>query len=368
MSLSKIKNYSKKVWKSEFSPIGKGGIYLSNFFVDKSILKDHKIDKNFFNFSNEFPLQYVFPDTKSLEEKIQKFHEKEGYEKEKFKIFTADGSTPLLSTLIVFAKALGFNQIHSVFPIYFNIHKICDSLNISIVPVNDRLTHEGNFKLTLPKKKSILLLTDPIWCIGRKQSGGLYEILAKWQSRTKSIIIIDSSFDYTNFKQKNSEKNFIKLNLSNTIRLVSPTKSLGILGSRFAYLIVPKEYSNEINILTCSVIGPTSRYGEDLRIKLFDYFYTQIKNKTPLVNLAKERFEKLRKLLDNKKIKYISPNCCSYILAEIIPYLKKNKKIKKYSYLNHWSIDIPIDEYKNYIKINLLMQEENFQELLNDLK
>jgi len=369
MSLFNLKNYSKRVWKSEFFPLGKGKIYLSNFFVDKDILKYHQIDEAFFNFPSKFPLQYVFPDTRNLEEKIKKFHEKEGYEKEKFKVFVADGSTPLLSALIFFAKSLGFNQISSIFPLYFNIHKLCDSLNISIVPVNDCLTYEGDFKLLLPKKKSILLLTDPIWCVGRRQSEKTYDLLAKWQNKTKSLIIIDSSFDYTCFDSiKGERKNFQRLNPTNTIRLISPTKSLGILGTRFSYLLVPKKYSDEINILTCSSIGPTSEYAEALREKLFDYFLLKIKNKTPLASFSEERYKKIKPLLDAKGIKYVPPTCCSYLFAELVPYLQKNGKLEKYSYLDFWSVDIPLTEYQNYIKINLLMKGENFKELLRDLE
>ncbi len=370
MPLSKIKNYSKKVWKSEFFCDGKfDKIYLSDYHVDKKFLKYHKIDKTFFHLKNKFPLQYVFPYIKNLEKSIKLFHINEGMFKKTndFDIIVADGSTPLLSALVTFISSLGFSKIYSIFPIYYSIHKICDSFNIPIIPVNNDLTHTENFSLKLPSEKSVLFLTDPLWCIGRNQNNKLYKILREWQKKTKSIIIIDSSYDYCSYENENETKFFTNLDSSNTIRLVSPTKSLGIHGVRFSYLIIPDQFGQELYYVTCSSIGSTSQYMQSLRYKLYKYFLKNIK-KTPISKFSKERFLILKKYLDKNKIDYISPTCCSYVLIKIIPFLKKKNLLNKYCFLNNWAIDLPLSKYKDYVKYNLVTSEENFKMFLNDLK
>lgn len=365
MSPSKIKNnYSEKVWKKELVRSKKKNIlYLSDFFIDSEINKYSNLNKHTFKIREEIPRQYIFPDTSELISMIKKFHIAQGLPKSSFKVFETEGSTPMITTIILFARELGFKKIYSISPLYFNIHRICNALDMKIIPCNNDLTYEEGYSLKLPEKKSFLFITDPIWAIGRHHSKSLLEKLRKWQDKTKSLIFVDSSFDYTDWPGTQNS-NLIKiLNKCYTFRLICPTKVLGLHGVRFSYLLCPNKYFDELNTLSYSSIGPTGYFYKNLRKKIFK---KMISSKTsPIATLASKRYNLIKKVLIEKDIPFIIPNCGVYLFAKIVPSIRKNKY---YFWLHQIGVDIPFKKYSKYTKINLVMKRSKFNKLLNDLK
>lgn len=367
MSLSKLrKNYSRKVWKAELvKPKSKNSIYLSDYFIDSEINQYKFSNKLRFDFDFKIPRQYSFPDSSNLNSRISDFHIKRGLKKGSFKIFESEGSTPMIATMVLLARELGFKKIYSISPLYFSVHRICSSLDIEIIPCNNDLTHEEKYILKLPKKKSILFLTDPIWAIGRHHSNKLFIDLKRWQEKTNSLIFVDSSFDYTDWIKRDLELTQ-KLDPQKTFRLICPTKVLGLHGLRFSYLICPSKYAKRLNSLSFSSIGPTSYFYSSIRKKIFNEI--DLFKKSPMAKLAEKRFSKIRSVLIKKEISFINPTCGVYLFAKIRHLLEKKDSLNKYSCIAPIGVDIPFKKYSGYTKINLLMRKLKFNKFLEDLE
>ncbi len=361
------KKYSEKVWRTEMEqPKNIKTTFLSDYYIDPRINKYDNLDKNFFKLKNETARQYFFTDSKELITLIKNFHISKGLPKGSFEIFESDGSTPMITTMILFARELGFKKIYSISPVYFNIHRICNSIGTEIVPCNNNLTHEEKYVLNLPRKKSFLFLTDPIWIIGRHHSKYLFIKLKEWQKKTKSLIFLDSSFDYTDWSNINKSNLTNMLDHNYTFRLYCPTKSTGLHGVRFAYLICPKKYYPNLNTLTFSTLGSTNYLCTGLKKRIFK---KMVNSKiSPMAAFAEERFNRLKKILEEKKIDFIHPECGVYLFAKIAPFFKNNKRLKDYSWLNQIGMDVPFEEYRGYSKINLVMRNSKFNKLLEDIK
>ncbi len=96
-----------------------GIVFLSEWFFDEKVHKYTGINKQFFDFPFEIPTQYYFPDSyQKLNKQIENFHkEKEEFYSEGLEILISEGSTPMISSLVIFAKANNFDKIYSVSPL-----------------------------------------------------------------------------------------------------------------------------------------------------------------------------------------------------------------------------------------------------------
>ena len=215
-----------------------GIVFLSEWFFDEEVHQYTKIQKDLFLSKEIIPTQYNFPDSnQELNSKIKEFHIKEGFECHDSEIFITEGSTPMIASIVIYAKALGFTRIYSVTPLYFTIFKVAELVNIPITPLNQRLTLL-DYHIDLPKEKSILFITDPIWSVGRHHPREIIKQLRHWQEETGSLIFVDGSFSYTDWFTKQKTEQAALLNPDLTFRLICPTKTLCLNGLRFSYLII----------------------------------------------------------------------------------------------------------------------------------
>lgn len=340
--------------------------FLSEWSFNKKINKYTGFDKKKFEVKPNIPVEYTFPDTnRRLNESIEKFHIKEGLPKNSFTVFISEGSTPMIAAMVLLAKKLGYDKIHSIFPLYFTIHKMCDSTNIDIIPCNNDFACFENIKLDLPKKKSFLFITDPVWSIGRHYSDKIFEELSKWQKRTGSMIFVDGSFSYMDWNTLTKKEPSIALDPNLTLRLVCPTKALCLHGLRFSYLLCPEEFSKEMARISISNTGSSCYFGHLQREILFNKMIED--NPNPIGLFASERYQMLKdKFLENN-IDHIVPNCGFFMFADLDNILKKKGKRDKYYWLNNAAIDVLNPKYKGYAKINLIARDKTIYSLIRDL-
>ncbi len=340
--------------------------FLSEWFFDKKIHKYASFDKNNFKIGPTIPLQYTFPDTnRKLNESIENFHIKEGLPRGSFTVFISEGSTPMIAAMVLFAKKIGFDKIHSLFPLYFTIHKMCDVVGINILPCNDDFPLSSNISLNLPKRKSFLFITDPIWSIGRHYSEEVFNRLAKWQKETGSIIFVDNSFSYMDWNTLIKREPSVALRPDLTFRLVCPTKSLCLHGLRFSYLLCPKKFSKEVARISIANTGSSCYFGHLQREMVFKKMIEKKPN--PIGLFASERYKVLKKVFSKNKIKHIVPNCGFFMFADLDFVLKKKKARHKYYWLNNEALDVLNPKYKGYAKINLIAREKIINSLIKDL-
>ncbi len=343
-----------------------GIIFLSEWFFDEKVHEYTGIEEDFFSFPFETPTQYYFPDSyQQLNKDIESFHkESEDYHEEGEEIFITEGSTPMIASLVIFAKSLGFDRIYSVSPLYFNIFKVAELVDIPISPVNSTLTHD-NSEINLPEKKVFLIITDPIWSIGRHQSKEVYEKLAEWQRRTESLIFVDGSFSYTDWYSKEKREPERVLDPSLTFRLICPTKALGLNGLRFSYLLCPEKFKKELSRITCSTIGSSSYFSHKSRPAMFA---KMIENEiNPIGAFSRDRFLQLKELFDRNNIDYIDPTCGFFMFAELEDFFKRKGVLDKYMWIPNKGLDIFDKKFSGYAKLNLIMREKSFLQLKEDL-
>ena len=117
-----------------------GIVFLSEWFFDEKIHKYTGLNNKAFEFDDTIPTQYKFPDSnQELNKAIKDFHIKEGFVCNNSEIFITEGSTPMIASMVIFAKAYGFEKIYSISPLYFNIFKVADLIDIPIIPIKPLL-------------------------------------------------------------------------------------------------------------------------------------------------------------------------------------------------------------------------------------
>jgi len=163
---------------------------------------------------------------------------------------TLDGVRPIAafcaasggaSILFAFSYWLARNEIKEIYyipPIYFTLLNGLRQFGIRARALTGYHSFEKEFQMSLPSKKTVLILADPVWYAGIPVPLEIINEVAAWQNKTGSLVFIDGSFQYMRWDQRVSEPT-AALDPRSTIRLVSPTKSLVVHGYRFAYTLLP---------------------------------------------------------------------------------------------------------------------------------
>ena len=160
-----------------------------NFFLDKhrelDLLIENSKNKTFISdwnchhpyykkYFNEFKLQkkqiYKYNYIRSQNELtvlISKFHYSNNEPKYLLnEIITSNGSTTIISAFFIWLVTQNINEVYYIPPIYFTFHFYSKTFNISLRPISKSHLFEKNSRLNLPNKKTILIITDPIWYCG----------------------------------------------------------------------------------------------------------------------------------------------------------------------------------------------------------
>lgn len=211
---------------------------------------------------------YYFSDHSELYEEVISFHhnKNEACLADMKPVF-GSGSTSLLTAYIFFLYEKGIRELYYVKPIYFTVKYFCNLLKIKVIPVSDYQAYEGGFSLELPNKKTVLLVSDPVWYLGKSISLELVSEIMLWQAKTGSMVMVDGSFQYSKWEDKGEHTSMLDPML--TFRLISPAKSLGIHDIRYAYMLLPsRHYGSYLQIVENSS-GATSidNYEQSLNIQ-----------------------------------------------------------------------------------------------------
>ncbi|GAA2678562.1 aminotransferase class I/II-fold pyridoxal phosphate-dependent enzyme [Actinoplanes palleronii] len=192
---------------------------------------------------------------------IQDFHANaDGIEIAPNSIYMTNGSSPLLLTIFLFAQAQGITEIFYVPPIYYSCYYFAQRLGIRLTPISTMPLH-GDADLRLPTERSTLLFCDPIWMAGTKVHEKHFDRIRDWQADTGSLVFVDGTFQYTQWDQPRAPEQTSRLLPDLTVRLVCPTKSLAVHGVRFAYLIYPERFKEDIRYPCSNITGSTSTIG-----------------------------------------------------------------------------------------------------------
>jgi aspartate/methionine/tyrosine aminotransferase len=203
------------------------------------------------------------------------------------------GAVSILFAFCAFLSKKGVKEVYFIPPIYYSMHIALKLFNIRARAVSGLQAFESSFSMNLPDKKTILILADPIWYVGLSVPESIVSEIREWQEKTQSLVFVDGSFQYMRWNEDVYEATS-KLDPERTFRLISPTKSLGVHGYRFAYSLLPAMLKSEFSNTYTNIYGSTAADNWAFAYEAT----TAMKNRTlttMLVRLAKERHKRLRR-------------------------------------------------------------------------
>lgn len=258
-------------------------------------------------------------------------------------IMAGPGSSSILVALSLWLLQQGHEEVFYVPPLYYTLHFFLKTLHIHLRPVTGKHMFEPDCALNLPKKKTVLLLSDPMWYAGKRVSLAMIEMIADWQRKTGSLVIIDGAFQYTQWGNTRQEFSS-RLDSDKTFRLISPTKSLAIPAFRFAYLLHPTQYHDNLLFLYESIVGGSTLFDVVFARRALKVLSGRTSNYS-LTNFLQSTYCQLskRRIFETK----ISPDCGYFIFAK--PRIKlDNSAVMTEEFFE-------LNGYPGYIRLNLMI-------------
>lgn len=169
-------------------------------------------------------------------------------------VVPSGGSSALITTLCTWLMLAGWSEVHYLPPVYYKFAFLFDRFGIEPRPVADAHAFEPGFALRLPPRRTVLVLTDPIWYAGRRVPADVLDGVRRWQERTGSLVVVDGSFQYMRWDGGRAERS-ARLHPDLTLRIVSPTKYLSLHGYRCAHLLAPASVRDELADLHLNLHG-----------------------------------------------------------------------------------------------------------------
>ena len=167
------------------------------------------------------------------------------------------GSSSFLASLLFHVQRLGHDEICYVPPVYYNAICWIRDLNFRVKRVARSAPITGKVELDLPRRRTCLWLSDPLWFAGVPMPQDVFDQVSTWQQATGSRVVVDGTFAYTEWAGSRAS-GASKLDPDLTYRLVCPTKALALHGFRFAYAIVPSAASVDFTELHGRMHGASS--------------------------------------------------------------------------------------------------------------
>lgn len=196
-------------------------------------------------------------DDEALAYSLKQLHLKRDGFQPKGLFCAAGGAVSILFTFCIYLHDQGIREVYYIPPLYYTLYFALKLFGIRSRAISGLHTREPNFSINLPNKKSVLILTDPVWYAGYAVPETVVETVREWQRRTESLIFIDGSFQYMRWDGEFREPTS-RLESSRTFRLISPTKQLGIHGYRFAYVLLPETIRTKFTTTYANIYGSTA--------------------------------------------------------------------------------------------------------------
>lgn len=287
---------------------------------------------------------YVFySDDKKLANLISLMHQK--FDKKDYdinEILPGDGSTPFIAAFCLWLFKNDIKEVYYVPPMYYTFYYFLELFRIKARPISGKQIYEENASLNLPDKNTLLIICDPIWYVGQTIKKTFIDQINTWQKQTKSYIFVDGSFQYMQWSGNRYEETSI-FDKEYTFRLICPTKFLALHGYRFAYLLLPRKFYEEILYLYANNIGSTNAYNPVFAKQAISIMLKKDYN-TKLTNFIKNKYDILIKHASITT--EIVPNCGYFIFAKVLTDMDKLHAMTQ-EYFEQ-------KEYPNYARINLL--------------
>jgi histidinol-phosphate/aromatic aminotransferase/cobyric acid decarboxylase-like protein len=258
-------------------------------------------------------------------------------------VFCGAGATALLVAFAAYLRNKNIREVYFLSPIYFSAHFAFRLFGIRVRRISKHHAFEVDFKMNLPRKEAVLIITDPIWYAGLPIPETVIDQVAHWQKEIGGIVFIDGSFQYMPWNGSVKERT-AHLDPSRTIRLVSPSKSLCVAGYRFAYIFIPfswrRDFSHIYTNIYASASVDTIAFGHEA---IGAMLARNITNK--LIDLVVSRHRDLR---SSHKIESTIEASCGYFVFEKLKFnLPSNYVRMGGEYFDQ-------TRYPGYTRINLL--------------
>lgn len=290
---------------------------------------------------------YVFlSDSAALTEPIRAFHlDRDGVDYPAERIYASNGSSPLLMAYFLRLRELGITAVWFVPPIYYTCYYFAESLGITLRRLDTAPLFDPQAQLDLPPSRTVLLLSDPIWIFGAPVHLTHLKAVAQWQRETGSEVFVDGTFQYTAWRAADNPEASAELDPAHTFRLVCPTKSTAVHGTRFAYLLLPPGMRESIRYPAANLTGASgSQAGVDA-LRLMEVLGSPRSNRDLCDHIAD-----VHRLLWEREVilaEAVEPSVSYYTFARI-----DRRILDRCLLMDQRFFDLT--DYDGYVRVNLL--------------
>jgi len=322
----------------------KGRLFISDFNGIHPYLDDYLGDLAKFTPTKlgEISRYAAIDEDLELRYKIGQLHDRlDGVTYDAEHIVPSGGSSSLIGSICTWLMLSGCTKIYYFPPVYYKFAFWFKKYGIEPIQVSESHAFQSDFSMRLPREKTVLIITDPIWYAGHRVPDNVLNEIAEWQESTGSFVIIDGTFQYMRWDGKFGEHS-ARLVPEQTIRLVCPTKYLSLHGYRSAYLIMPKHQRDEFAELHLNLHGDVS-----LSDRLFAHQVCEVmvgSGNRALTLLAQKNYQRL---VDGCAIQEHVNIESGYFL-----FTKINMPCEQFLCLDQHFFEL--NGYHEYVRVNLL--------------
>lgn len=272
-----------------------GRLFISDSYCEHPFVRDVLPGVELARASDADLLAYCFHnDRADIFQSIRRFHEirdKRIYDREH--VYVAAGLTSLISAQMLMLRRRGVGRLYYTRPAYYTYYFLADLLDIEMVPLNEDLLDDASARLDLPDEpEATLLVTDPIWHLGRRIDAHHWEEVRTWQAATRALIFVDGAFQYLNWRDRGATEPSANLEPELTIRSLCPTKTVAVHGPRFAYSLLPAAMWEDLRYCYAASAGSSSVFDHLSAMAIMRYLTDEPSN-AQLLELMQRRFERL---------------------------------------------------------------------------
>ncbi|PVZ08216.1 aspartate/methionine/tyrosine aminotransferase [Actinomycetospora cinnamomea] len=288
----------------------------------------------------------ILSEASALLDAVSRFHEvTDGLSYKREAIYPTSGSSPLLFAFFLRLANIGCREVYYAPPIYYSCFYFARMLGISLIPVTDEPALPESAPLRLPDKKTVMLFCDPIWVFGVPVAAEHFDALKVWQQRTESTILVDGTFQYSKWDERDRQEQSSLLEPELTFRLVCPTKSLSVHGVRFAYMLLPPDQNESIRYPCSNITGSTPSSADAAATSLMEQLLTEESNYR-LLRYVQKRFRRLQEegfLLPGTR----EPIASYYCFAKLSPRVANDtlKMDQRFFGIKGW---------EDFVRVNIL--------------